>query len=128
MEAVVEILRVGFSGLIFLLAFLAYRLLAKEQVKSKPDPKILSAITSYRAYTLIAALLTVLVTVISLVFEERGILSVVQSGGRRCHRQLEQLDTVLTLNPKPEELRAAAGAEVEACRGYIAELWERANP
>jgi hypothetical protein len=127
MESVVEILRVGFSGLIFLLAFLAYRLLAKEQVKNDPDTRILNAITSYRAYTLIAALITVLVTVTSLVLEERGLSSVIQSGGRRCHRQLEQLDTILTQNPTLEELRTAAGAEVEVCRGYVSELWERVN-
>lgn len=38
---VVEILKVGLSGLVFMLAFMAYRLLAREQGKSSPDEKIL---------------------------------------------------------------------------------------
>jgi len=127
MEAVVEILKVGFSGLIFLLAFLAYRLLSKEQDKSKPDTKILNAITSYRAYTLIAAVLTLIVTMLSFFFQERQILSLIQSRGNECRTQIEQIDTILKLNPTPNELRAATGAEVEACRGYVSDLWRAAN-
>ena len=38
---IIEILKIGLSGLVFLLAFLAYRLLAREQSRDEPNSKML---------------------------------------------------------------------------------------
>lgn len=55
---VVDILKVGLSGLVFLLMFLAYRLIAAEQKVAAPRPSILS---SAKGYAWTCVLLIVLV-------------------------------------------------------------------
>lgn len=55
---IVEILKLGLPGLVFLLALLSYRLLAKEQQKDKPDRTILKYIKSYMYVNILLAILT----------------------------------------------------------------------
>lgn len=50
---IVEILKVGFSGFAFLLAWLAYRLLAEEQRKSESRKSQLKAIYNFMAFSII---------------------------------------------------------------------------
>lgn len=47
---ILEILQVGFAGIAFLLAYLAYRLLGKEAEKAKPSEGILRTIRSYMLF------------------------------------------------------------------------------
>jgi len=58
LNAIAKILQVGFSGLAFLLAHLAYNLIAREQKKPKPDTKILSASTRFMWFSLSLGALT----------------------------------------------------------------------
>jgi hypothetical protein len=55
---VVEILKVGLPGLVFLLSFLSYRLLSKEQNKAKPDGLMLRSIKFYMYINIAFALST----------------------------------------------------------------------
>lgn len=57
---IVDILKIGLPGLVFLLAMLSYRLLSKEQEKPKPDPGILSAIRNFMCINVISAVVTLI--------------------------------------------------------------------
>jgi hypothetical protein len=55
---VVEILKVGISGLVFLLALLGYRLLSKlTSSPRKPDTKVILAVRNYMIQTTFLAIL-----------------------------------------------------------------------
>jgi hypothetical protein len=55
---VIEILKVGLPGLVFLLALLSFNLLSKEQEKDHPRPSLLKAIRSFMYFNLALAALT----------------------------------------------------------------------
>jgi hypothetical protein len=55
---IVEILKVGLPGLVFLLSMLSFRLLSKEQDKKTPSTKILSSIKLYMYINVGLAVLT----------------------------------------------------------------------
>lgn len=61
---IVEILKVGLPGLVFLLSMLAYRLLSQEQNKEKPSPTILKSIKQFMYVNIFLAILTVTASVI----------------------------------------------------------------
>lgn len=63
---VIEILRLGVNGLGFLLAFLAYRLLAKEQSKKEPHEKNIKAIKQFMAFSIILCLIALIPNFINL--------------------------------------------------------------
>ena len=54
---IIEILKVGLSGLVFLIAFLGYRLLRKEQEKEVPRDKILRTVLAFMLMCFIVALM-----------------------------------------------------------------------
>ena len=56
--SIVEILKVGLPGLVFLLSWLSYRLLNKEQDKEKPNISILKAIRNFMHVNIVLAVLT----------------------------------------------------------------------
>lgn len=58
LAAAAKILQVGFAGLAFLLAYLAYRIIAREQQKSTPDSLILSASSRFMWFSLMLGVLT----------------------------------------------------------------------
>ena len=55
---VIEILKVGLPGLVFLLSLLSFRLLSKEQDKKEPSEKILNSIKLYMYINVGLAVLT----------------------------------------------------------------------
>lgn len=55
---VVEILKVGLPGLVFLLSFLSYRLLSKEESKETHSPKMLQTIEHFMYVNIFLAILT----------------------------------------------------------------------
>lgn len=65
---IVDILKIGLPGLVFLLAMLSYRLLSKEQEKPKPDPDILSSIRNFMCINVISAMVTLVSPMIDHVF------------------------------------------------------------
>ena len=59
MSEVIEILKLGLPGLVFLLAGFSYRLLAKEQEKDNPSPEVLKSIKYFASINVVLALLTI---------------------------------------------------------------------
>lgn len=57
---VIEILRVGLPGLVFLLSVLSFRLLTKEQEKTEPKDKILKSIKQFMYINIVLAILTMI--------------------------------------------------------------------
>lgn len=55
---IVEILKVGLPGLVFLLCYMSYRLLSKEQGKNEPNPSMLKSIKAYMLINILLAILT----------------------------------------------------------------------
>ena len=58
MNDVIDILKLGLPGLVFLLSAFSYKLLAKEQEKDKPSPAILQSIRQYMLVNVLLAVLT----------------------------------------------------------------------
>ncbi len=56
---IVEVLKVGLPGLVFLLSLLSYRLLAREQVKKPPNIDILKSIKHFMYVNIVLAIITV---------------------------------------------------------------------
>lgn len=65
---IVDILKIGLPGLVFLLAMLSYRLLSREQDKPKPDPDILGSIRNFMFINVISAMVTLVSPIIDHVF------------------------------------------------------------
>ncbi len=55
---ILEILKLGLPGLVFLLSVLSFRLLSKEQGKARPSPSILKSIKSFMYINVFLAVLT----------------------------------------------------------------------
>jgi len=55
---IVEILKLGLPGLVFLLSMFSYRLLAREQHRDKPSTPILKSIRHYMYLNILLAILT----------------------------------------------------------------------
>jgi hypothetical protein len=122
-----EILKIGFSGLIFLLAYLGFRLLDKEQGKPKPNPSILKAIANYRTYTLVAAVIAIVATVVQHAFDERETAQLIRAQAPICLKQLERLHTALSMSPSADDLRQGSNEATQACVEFVRKLKEYSN-
>ena len=58
LDVVLEILKLGLPGLVFLFSFLAFRLLAREQDRERPRTQVLAQIKTFMGLNLVFALLT----------------------------------------------------------------------
>lgn len=63
--SVLEILKLGFPGLIFLLSFMSYMLLSKEKKAPEPNNNILGVIKSFMYTNCILAVLTIVAPIIA---------------------------------------------------------------
>jgi len=68
---VLEILKIGFSGFAFLLAFLAYRLLFTEQKREVPRENQLNAISRFMGFSIILGIMTAVIPFIPKLLEEK---------------------------------------------------------
>lgn len=68
---IVEILKIGFSGFAFLLAWFAYKLLSEEQKNDSPRESQLNAIYTFMAFSLILGILTLFAPFIPKMLEEK---------------------------------------------------------
>ena len=68
MENVLDILKLGLPGLVFLLSAFSYRLLTKEQDKEHPSPAILKTIKQYIYVNVALAILTMASPIIDFKF------------------------------------------------------------
>jgi len=71
LRIVVDILRVGLPGLVFLLSLLAYRLLARLEDSEKPDANVLQLVKSYMYVNVALAVLTLASPIIEYLLSEK---------------------------------------------------------
>lgn len=72
MEDIIDILKMGLPGLVFLLSMFSYRLLTKEQDKEHPSPAILKTIKQYIYVNVALAMLTMASPIIDYKFFGAG--------------------------------------------------------
>lgn len=101
---IVEILKLGLSGLVFLLTLLTFRLLKIEQGKNNPRENILKSIKSFSRVTLIAALLVGVFGLLEIIYRP--------TSSHNCDTCIESLETVIELAGSPNQ-------DVESLRGLI---------
>jgi hypothetical protein len=111
---VADILKVGLSGLVFLLAFLSYRLL-HEAVRTRVAAPVLSSVKLYLGASLV---LTVVVGAFGLVdthLRNDGLRSTSDLAG--CRDSLARLDTQSKLpGVSAEDLKNGISGHVNRCR------------
>ena len=121
-----EILRTGFSGLIFLLAGFAFRLLRAEQSRAgRRDEKMLAAIRSFLVYTLVFATLGAGFSLGEVLVRRSGKIGRNQEQIRACRKGADRLDTTLKqASATSDELRSAAMGYTTQCLPLLEKLDE----
>lgn len=67
---IIDILKLGLPGLVFLLSLLSYHLLTKEQARDAPNDKMLSSIKQFMYVTIFLAILTMVAPLVDKYWEE----------------------------------------------------------
>ena len=119
-EHVVPILQVGLSGLAFLLAFLAYRIIAREQRASSPKASVLKAARSFLFQCIILALMVGIFQVILKYFPNSQPLDSEQIA--RCR---DSMDLLLERKKRATELihlKDAIGEHKSSCQEILRQL------
>ena len=117
---IVEILKVGLSGLVFLLAFMAYRLLALEQKKKKADPKFLRNV---RLFSWQCVFLVLLLAGINIFERVTPLPPGVEI--RKCRESMLRLESLSSMEDQSaEDLRLLIQNHIETCDGILTRLDE----
>ena len=108
-NAVVDILKLGLPGLVFLFAFLAYRLLRQEQQREgQPRPELLAEIRRFQYVCLIAAVLTIVASLLHRPEPDQDCLlfnrSIVVSTSLALGNESRGTVRLLSTNPAPTSL------------------------
>lgn len=103
-----EILKLGLSGLAFMLAYLGFRLLSQELRRKTPNEKTLHTVRVYTWQTLLMAVLVAVMSIVTLILKPPG--------ASECRDSLSELDTIsnqtkLTLS----DLRSAVTLHLGKC-------------
>lgn len=115
---VVDILNVGISGLVFLLAVLTYLLLKKEQEKPKPVAQMMRMIKLFMGMCVGLAVLVAGITVWTALGPGRA-----RTSAQRCQESLNRLQTQRTLpDATADDLRAALQLHDGHCRAFVEEV------
>jgi len=117
LDLVATILKIGLSGLVFLLALLSYNLLAREQRADAPRPAILRAT---RNYSLLCVLMAVIVG--GFAVGEQLLRKTDEDTILNCKNSLERLRTDSGDAETVEHLRAAIRELDSSCSTLIQEL------
>ena len=124
LTVVVEILKVGLSGLAFLLAFMGYRLLAQEQKKKTPSEKTLRSIHMFVWQAIVLALLVGGVSILTMAIGNKGKVTLPASIGN-CRDSLSRLATHQQLPDLTlEGLKVVVSAHIESCQEPLEEFDE----
>lgn len=108
---VLEVLRVGFSGLVFLLAFLGYRLLTQALAQPTLDVKRLRVVSRFISLLVVLATLVAVLTVFGLVVNRSPI-----SGIDDCRDSLSRLETYSRLpDQTADDYRKVIAAHLSRC-------------
>lgn len=115
---IVEILKVGLSGLVFLLAFMAYRLLAREQKRKKADPKFLRFVQVFYWQSVFLVVLLAGINVFERIAPNPPSMEL-----QKCKESLNRLETLSTLEDQNlEDIRDLINNHVETCGGILDNL------
>jgi len=120
---VVEILKVGLSGFVFLLSWMAYRLLRAEQSAKARDANMIHAINRYMWQSFFCAILVGGFSLADhfLGQQQKAQQSLVNS----CADSLNRLDTYMQLpNISERDFRAAVSKNVSSCSSLTEKLDE----
>jgi|SRR5215469_9791776 len=107
---VVDILKVGLSGLVFLLAYMSYRLLSRANTGSTS----LRNAQRFMIFTLVLTLLVVISSIVDVYLKKRDASSAHDLG--RCRDAVARIETA-GRDPRTtlEELRATVNNQLPAC-------------
>jgi hypothetical protein len=120
-HTVVDILKVGLSGLVFLLCGMAYQLLRSEQRKSQPDTQMLKMINRYMWQSILCAMLVGAFAFADSLLAHHN--STNQALVDACGESLNRLDTFSKMpNITDGDLRHVASRHIEACQPLLDEL------
>lgn len=72
---IIEILKLGLPGLVFILAFLSYQLLKREQARAEPSIPILKSIRQYMYLSIFLAVLTIIAPLIPPAAHQQDVFS-----------------------------------------------------
>ena len=125
LTVVVEILKVGLSGLAFLLAFMGYRLLAQEQKKKSPGEKTLRSIQMFLWQAIVLAILVGGASIVTMLIDNKGKIHLT-AGIETCRDSLSRLETHqhlpdLTL----EDLKTVVSSHIVNCQKTLEEIDEQ---
>ncbi|WNG39523.1 hypothetical protein F0U61_42035 [Archangium violaceum] len=117
---IVDVLRLGLSGLVFLLSYLAYKLLAQEQAKPSPNTRRMKGVVLFMALSVLSALIVGGFSLAELLLrrdEPRRML-------RDCRVSLARVETYLKMpNVSPQDFRSIVQGHVGQCGSAL----EQAN-
>lgn len=114
MSETVEILKVGLSGLVFLLTGYGYHLLAREQQKATPNAATLRTIQRFVWQNVLVVLVVGGFSLVTLILNKDDNLTKAQLA--RCNASLKNLDTIRQLPGSTESsLRNAIAGHVANC-------------
>lgn len=115
LRTVVDILKVGLAGLVFLLMFLSYRLLAAEQKQASPRPAILSSAKGFAWTCVLLIVLVAGATIFERVYTP-GRDPAVTKQLEACRQSLLRLQTLSAQNDSNvANLRTLIANHVAAC-------------
>lgn len=117
---VAEILKVGLSGLVFLLAFMAYRLLAREQSKDKSDPKFLRYVKIFSWQSVFLVVLLAGLNIFERVMPTPPVTEL-----HRCRESLLRLESLSSIEGQNlDDIRLLIQNHVETCSGILEKIDE----
>jgi hypothetical protein len=121
---VVEVLKVGISGLVFLLALLCFRLLSQLARSSKHDVKVLRAVRMYMVQTAFLAVLVAAMSIVPHWLKGRDL----RSDATECELSLGRLQALMKMpNATPESLQNAMNQHYSTCGPFLRKLSSSSN-
>lgn len=125
---IVEILKLGLPGLVFLLSMLSYRLLSKEEEKQHPSHDILSSIKLFMSINVVLAVLTLVSPILDYTFFKEsksskpfnieakiGVASLEQGKAEVCHDAEYKNRYLLVSDKKTEKLVQVFASSLIPC-------------
>jgi len=114
---VVDVLKLGLVGLVFLLMYLGFRILNREQLKDRPHPQVLKRATVFAWQGIVVATIVGAVELAQHFMDRQTSHSApAPARAKNCLNEVESLDRVAGHpNQTLESLRSAVHATSAAC-------------
>jgi len=116
-SGVVEILKAGFSGLVFLFGCLSYRLLSRANAQSA-SPRTLQNAQRFMIFTVVLMLLVAISSVVDVYMKKQDSISAHEV--EQCRDAVARVETTSTdQRTTLEELRATVHNQLPACKALF---------